>query len=138
MNRPRQTRELTRDECWRFLRGTSLGRVVFTMNALPAIRPVNHIVDDGTIIIRSGLGTAITGHASADGAVVCYEADAIDPVEHTGWSVIATGIARLIHDHSLIDRYQRTLEPWAERSADQVVAIAPEMLTGECLVDPAG
>lgn len=27
-----------------------------------------------------------------DGVVVCYEADELDPVRHTGWSVIITGI----------------------------------------------
>jgi nitroimidazol reductase NimA-like FMN-containing flavoprotein (pyridoxamine 5'-phosphate oxidase superfamily) len=130
MDRPRQALELTRDECWRLLREASLGRVVFTMNALPAIRPVSHLIDGETIIIRSRLGTAITGHASGDGAVVCYEADAIDPVEHTGWSVIATGIARLIHDPGLADRYRHALEPLAGQVADDVIAIAPEMLMG--------
>jgi hypothetical protein len=58
------------------------------MHAMPAIRPVNHLIDGRTIIIRSHLGSAITGHASADGAVVCYQADDIDPVRHTGWSAI--------------------------------------------------
>jgi nitroimidazol reductase NimA-like FMN-containing flavoprotein (pyridoxamine 5'-phosphate oxidase superfamily) len=134
MKQSRQTLELTRDECWQLLREASLGRVVFTMNALPAIRPVNHIVEDETIIIRSQLGSAITGHASRDGAVVCYEADEIDPVGHIGWTVIATGIARLVRDPSLVDRYQRALESWAERTADQVIAIAPEMLSGVRLV----
>ena len=130
MKRSRQTLELTRDECWQLLREASLGRVVFTMNALPAIRPVNHIVEEGAIIIRSQLGSAITGHASPDGAVVCYEADDIDSAQHTGWSVIATGIARLIQDPGLVDRYCRTLESWTALSADQVIAIVPEMLTG--------
>jgi Pyridoxamine 5'-phosphate oxidase len=66
---PRQTLELTPAECWDLLRGTSLGRVVFTMHAMPAIRPVNHLVDGRTIVFRSHLGSAITGHASRDGAV---------------------------------------------------------------------
>jgi hypothetical protein len=92
---PRQTLELTLGECWKLLREASFGRVVFTMHALPAIRPVNHFIDGHAIIIRSHLGSAITGQASGDGAVVCYEADDIDPNRHTGWSVVATGMARL-------------------------------------------
>jgi hypothetical protein len=95
---------------------------------------VSHLVEDETIIIRSDLGSAITGHASGDGAVVCYEADDIDPVRHNGWSVIATGIARLIHDPSLVKRYERALEPWPGQSADQVIAITPELLAGVRLV----
>jgi hypothetical protein len=90
---PRQTLELTLGECWKLLREASFGQVVFTMHALPAIRPVNHFIDGHAIIIRSHLGSAITGQASGDGAVVCYEADDIDPNRHTGWSVVATGMA---------------------------------------------
>jgi nitroimidazol reductase NimA-like FMN-containing flavoprotein (pyridoxamine 5'-phosphate oxidase superfamily) len=130
MTGPRQTLELTPAECWDLLRGTSLGRVVFTMHAMPAIRPVNHLIDGRTIVIRSHLGSAITGHASRDGAVVCYEADDIDPERHTGWSVIATGIARLVTDPGAVGRYQRSLEPWVARPMDQVIAITPETVTG--------
>ena len=130
MKQSRQTLELTRDECWQLLREASLGRVVFTMNALPAIRPVGHIVEGETIIIRSQLGSAITGNSSRDGAVVCYETDDIDPVGHTGWSVIATGMARLVRDPSVADRYRCLLESWTALAADQVIAIVPEMLTG--------
>jgi nitroimidazol reductase NimA-like FMN-containing flavoprotein (pyridoxamine 5'-phosphate oxidase superfamily) len=129
LSRPRQTLDLIADESWDLLRSTSLGRVVFTMRAMPAIRPVNHLIDDHTIIIRSHLGSAITGHAR-DGAVVCYEADDIDPVRHTGWSVIATGMARIITDPEAISRYQQTLEPWVTRAMDQVIAITPETITG--------
>jgi nitroimidazol reductase NimA-like FMN-containing flavoprotein (pyridoxamine 5'-phosphate oxidase superfamily) len=130
MTGPRQTLKLTSAGCWDLLRGTSLGRVVFTMHAMPAIRPVNHLIDGRTIVIRSHLGSAIAGHASRDGAVVCYEADDIDPERHTGWSVIVTGIARLVTDPGAVSRYQRSLEPWVARPMDQVIAITPETVTG--------
>jgi Pyridoxamine 5'-phosphate oxidase len=52
---PRQALDLTEEESWQLLGGVSLGRVVFTMNAMPAIRPVNHLVDEKAIIIRSHL-----------------------------------------------------------------------------------
>jgi nitroimidazol reductase NimA-like FMN-containing flavoprotein (pyridoxamine 5'-phosphate oxidase superfamily) len=129
--RPRQTVELTRDESWQLLAGVSLGRIVFTQHAMPAIRPVNHLVDDQAIIIRSHLGAAIVARAAAgDGTVVCYEADDIDPVRHTGWSVIATGMARLVSDPAVITRYQELLEPWAAGQMDYVIAIQPQVITG--------
>jgi nitroimidazol reductase NimA-like FMN-containing flavoprotein (pyridoxamine 5'-phosphate oxidase superfamily) len=129
--RPRQALDLTRAESWQLLGSVSLGRIVFTQRAMPAIRPVNHLVDDETIIIRSHLGSAITGHAAAGGGVVvCYEADEIDPVRHTGWSVIATGVARLVGDPAVISRYQQMLEPWVEGQMDYVIAIKPEIITG--------
>lgn len=130
MTQPRQTVELIPGECWDLLRRTSFGRVVFTMRAMPAIRPVNHLVEGRAIVIRSHLGSAITGHVSGDGAVVCYEADDIDPVRHTGWSVIATGTARLVTEPESVRRYQQALEPWVAQSMDQVIAITPAMITG--------
>jgi Pyridoxamine 5'-phosphate oxidase len=66
----RQAVELTEEECWALLGSVPLGRVVFTMKAMPAIRPVNHLVDGTTVIIRSHLGAAIVGRAAGDGAVV--------------------------------------------------------------------
>jgi hypothetical protein len=131
MTRPRrQALNLTSGECWDLLRGTSLGRVVFTMHALPAIRPVNHLIEGQVIVIRSNLGSAITGYASGGGAVVCYEADDIDPVRHIGWSVIATGTARPITDPAAVRRYRQALQPWEAEPMDQIIAITPAMITG--------
>jgi len=131
---PRQAVELTAAESWRLLAGASLGRVVFTQHAMPAIRPVNHIVDRETVIIRSHLGAAIVGRATPDGAVVCYEADDIDPVRHTGWSVIVTGMARLVSDPVAVRRYREALQPWADGQMDYVIAITPQVITGLRLV----
>ena len=133
--RSRQTLELTGAESWQLLGSVSLGRIVFTWHAMPAIRPVNHLVDDETIIVRSYLGSAIVARAAADdGAVVCYEADELDPVRHTGWSVIATGMARLVRDPAAITRYEQLLEPWVASQMDYVLAIKPQIITGIRLV----
>jgi nitroimidazol reductase NimA-like FMN-containing flavoprotein (pyridoxamine 5'-phosphate oxidase superfamily) len=131
----RQTVELTVAESWQLLASVLLGRVVFTRHAMPAIRPVNHLVDDETIIVRSHLGAAIVARAAADdGTVVCYEADDIDPVRHTGWSVIATGMARLVREPAAITRYEQLLEPWAAGQMDYVISIKPQIITGIRLV----
>jgi len=96
---------------------------------MPAIRPVNHIVDDETVIVRSHMGAAIVTRAE-DGAVVCYEADDIDPVRHTGWSVIVTGMATLVRDPAAVSRYKQLLEPWTDAQMDHVIAIKPQFITG--------
>ena len=133
--RPRQILELTVAESWRLLRSVSLGRIVFTWHAMPAIRPVNHLVEYEAIIIRSHLGSAIVARAAADdGAVVCYEADELDSVRHTGWSVIATGVARLVRDPAAITRYEQLLEPWVAGQMDYIIAVRPQVITGIRLV----
>lgn len=44
----RSTEQLDRSEALRLLGTVPLGRVVFTHQALPAIRPVNHVVEGRT------------------------------------------------------------------------------------------
>jgi nitroimidazol reductase NimA-like FMN-containing flavoprotein (pyridoxamine 5'-phosphate oxidase superfamily) len=135
--RPRQALELTEGECWQLLKSASLGRVVFTHHAMPAIRPVNHLVDGQTIVFRSHLGAAIVSRAGAgasDGSVVCYEADDLDATRHTGWSVIVTGLARLVREPAAIERYERALEPWIAGQMDHVISIEPRFISGIRLV----
>ncbi len=141
--RPRQAIELTEGECWHLLASAPVGRVVFTHHAMPAIRPVNHLVDGRTIIIRTHLGAAIASRTvpqrpgtpvTAGGSVVCYEADDLDPGRRTGWSVIATGMARLVTDPADLARYATALEPWIAGDMNQVVAIEPRFMTGIRLV----
>lgn len=125
--RPRQLLELTRAESLRLLGTVSFGRIVFTRNAMPAIRPVNHIVDNRAIIIRTHLGAALLADV---GLVVAYEADDIDPFEHTGWSVIVTGLATLVRDTGEVARYERSLRPWVTGDRNQIIRIRPEFVTG--------
>lgn len=124
--------KLSRGESMRLLAGVRLGRVVFAEHALPAIRPVNHMLDDGVITIRTHLGSAVLG---AVGMVVAYETDEIDPRTNTGWSVIATGLAHEVHDPDDVARYEQVLCFWASGEKDQVIAIEPEILTGYALID---
>lgn len=131
----RRLNQLSRQECLRLLAGVPMGRIVFTHQALPAIRPVNHIVDDGDIVIRSHRAAAITAVAHRSGVVVAYEADSIDPGRHLGWSVIVTGRAYLVEDSADVARYLDLIDPWVAGDMDQVIRIHPEIITGFELVD---
>ena len=132
--------ELGRAEALRLLAGAPLGRIVFTRHALPAIRPVNHIVEQGDIIIRIHEAAALSQtaeHAGSSGVVVAYEADSIDPDTRLGWSVVVTGYAQLIADPAEAARYQRLLHPWLDQDTDYTVRIRPNLVTGYRLVPAA-
>lgn len=116
----REVVELDRDEAMRLLASVDHGRVVFTRAALPAIRPVNHLVK---------VSVAVRSSADA-GVVVAYEADDLDPRRRTGWSVVVTGLATEVSDPEQVARYQRLLHPWVNMAMDTVVAIEPEIVTG--------
>ena len=87
---------LDRAECIRLLRTVSLGRIGITAGALPTILPINFRVDGERILFRTGVGTKLD--AATRGAVVAFEADDFDPMYHSGWSVVVTGIAREVED----------------------------------------
>jgi pyridoxamine 5'-phosphate oxidase-like protein len=131
----RRREELSPPESMRLLGGVSLGRVVFTERALPAIRPVSHLVDGDYIVIRTDSSAAIiSGRWSGPGSVVAYEADAIGPADHLGWSVIVVGVARWVTDPEKAAAYRQALRPWVTGSEDQVIAIHADIVTGFRLV----
>jgi hypothetical protein len=108
-----------------------LGRIGFTSKALPVIRPVSHVVDDGLIVIRSHEGTAIvSGARPDDGVVVAYEADDLGPAGNLGWSVVVMGVAHLVTDPHEVARYRTMLHAWADGQPDHIVRISPELVTG--------
>ncbi|MER6331966.1 pyridoxamine 5'-phosphate oxidase family protein [Streptomyces sp. NPDC001034] len=130
---PRRSIELNRDEAMRLLGSVSFGRIVFTQRALPTVRPVNHVMVGGDIVIRTHAGAALTSRAQeADGSgvVVAYEADVIDPDTHLGWSVVATGYAHLVTDPEELARYQELLTSWVQQTMDYAVRIRPDLITG--------
>ncbi|ARP68615.1 pyridoxamine 5'-phosphate oxidase family protein [Streptomyces pluripotens] len=129
--------DLDRAEALRLLGSVPLGRIVFTRQALPTVHPVNHVLDGGDIVIRTPEGVALTsqsGPAERIGVVVAYEADAIDPDTHLGWSVVVTGYARLVTDPGELARIRSLLRTWAPlQGMDHAVRIRPELVTGVLL-----
>lgn len=92
---------LERAECLRLLAGTSVGRLVFTEHALPAITPVNFVLHDDAIVIPAEEGGP---PLAADGGVVAFEADEFDATTRTGWSVTVVGRAALVTDDALVTK----------------------------------
>jgi hypothetical protein len=135
--------ELGPEEALELLGSVRFGRIVFTEHALPAVRLVNHAVLDGEILIRTHAGAALTRSlpgASAPGVVVAYEADEIDVETRTGWSVVATGYARVLDRAAMSDSLARALEvrpPWFQAEMSHLVVIHPEIVTGRRLLVPA-
>jgi nitroimidazol reductase NimA-like FMN-containing flavoprotein (pyridoxamine 5'-phosphate oxidase superfamily) len=130
----RRMEELTKAQSLELLKTVPLGRLAFVHHALPAIRPVNHVVDGDTIIVRATMGAAITEAAGLRGIMVAYEADAIDTVRQLGWSVVVVGTARVISDKLAADRYRAQVEPWVAGPSDEVISISAEMVHGYRMV----
>ena len=129
---PKRLRELPRSLSLRLLGSVPMGRIVFTMDALPAIRPINHVVVDGDVMMRCHDGAALL---DAIGQVVAFEADQIDPESRTGWSVVVTGKAEGVDDADQAARYRLLLRPRVDLETVHVVRIRPELVTGYKLIE---
>lgn len=122
--------ELDRDEALALLGSVAMGRIVFTRDALPAIRPVNHALIDGRLVVRTHEGAALAAAAGGTGTVVAYEADVIDQDTHLGWSVVVTGFAHLVSDPEQVARYEQLVAPWIGRPMEHAVLIRLDMVSG--------
>lgn len=125
----RRLTELSRPESLRLLGEVPVGRIVYTVRALPAIVPVCHLVDNGMVVVRTHIG------GECAGSVVAYQADAIDLHDHHGWTVTVTGVARRILDPDEVEYYAERLAPLVSSDAIETVRIYPEIVTGARLVN---
>ena len=94
--------------CWNLFATTSFGRVGLLVDDKPEVLPVNYAIDGESILFRTGEATVLT---QANLRVVAFQADYVDPRDHSGWSVMVQGFARDIGDavDANIEAHQGTL-----------------------------
>jgi nitroimidazol reductase NimA-like FMN-containing flavoprotein (pyridoxamine 5'-phosphate oxidase superfamily) len=122
---------LSEDECRLLLERAHIGRVAVTLHALPAIFPVNYIVQDGHIVFMTGEGTKL--RAASRNAVVAFEIDGYDPLSRSGWSVLVVGMTDELDGDDLAAAEQLPLEPWAGGSRNHYVRLTTEFVSGRRL-----
>ena len=120
---------LDRDECLRLLASATLGRIGFTSGALPTVLPVNFHLDGERILVRTGRGSKLD--AALQDAVVAFEVDDFDPIDHSGWSVAVTGVATEVSDPTELDAARHGRWPAGRRrETRQCIAISTEFVSG--------
>ncbi|WP_062347175.1 pyridoxamine 5'-phosphate oxidase family protein [Herbidospora yilanensis] len=120
---------LSREECLRLLATTPIGRLVFTFRALPAVQPVNYVLDGETVVIRTAIGSRLA--AATRDAVVAFEIDDIDRETGSGWSVTVLGHARGVTAPEEVARLSALpLMPWAPSAFDHFVTLSTDEVSG--------
>jgi nitroimidazol reductase NimA-like FMN-containing flavoprotein (pyridoxamine 5'-phosphate oxidase superfamily) len=114
------------------LRKASVGRVVFSDFALPAVVPMTFAVHGAAVVMRTAGGTRLS--SAADGGVLAFEVDDIDPVSRTGWSVVVIGVASIITDTIEQSVIRGLVEPFAPGANDVAVRLPMTMVTGRRVV----
>ncbi|MGK4584310.1 pyridoxamine 5'-phosphate oxidase family protein [Kitasatospora sp. HPMI-4] len=134
MDRDNRVETLSEAECLRLLGTVPIGRVVYTEHALPAVRPVAFEVGpDGRLLLALDAGAAVA--RALDGTVAAFQADRLDPVTGTGWSVLVHGRTETVrdavaHGHPPLPAPRPTVPAREQR----LVRLAPELVSGHRLL----
>lgn len=124
----RELVELDRAECLRLLATRAIGRVVFTVSALPTAQPVPYALDDEEVVFGAprgdGLADAVRHH------VVAFETDHVDEPTRTGWSVVGVGEAyEVLEPTRLAELVARLPPPWTPGPL-HILSLPLQRLTG--------
>jgi nitroimidazol reductase NimA-like FMN-containing flavoprotein (pyridoxamine 5'-phosphate oxidase superfamily) len=118
---------LSESESWSLLASVALGRLVTSIDGEPEIFPVNFVVQDHTVLLRTAEGTKLIS-AAINNSVV-FEADDHNVAE--GWSVIVRGIARRLRTDDEIRAAERAqLLPWTATVKQHYLRVLPSRITG--------
>ncbi|MEU1290026.1 pyridoxamine 5'-phosphate oxidase family protein [Kitasatospora sp. NPDC005856] len=113
----------------RLLSTAAVGRLVYTVDALPAVMPVRYrVTSEGGVLLRADADSEIV-RAVAD-AVVAFEVGELSEADGSGWSVTLLGRADVTPDAG----QEHPVRPSAEAVAGRVtIRIRPELVTARSL-----
>ena len=122
-------------ECWKLLSESTVGRVAVLVDSAPEIYPVNYAIDDHKVLFRTDPGSKLRGLAKSPS--VCFEIDAMNVVECTGWSVLVKGWATVLTDPEDVRRAAALpLDLWALGDKTHWIRIHPVEVTGRRIHGP--
>ncbi len=126
---PHDMELLTHSECFALLATVPVGRVVYSERAMPIIVPVNFSLVGSDVIVRTGRRSRLAMHAP--GNVVAFEIDDIDMASRSGWSVVLTGVIRLVRDpDELAHLDELRLPAWGATDFDSYLSLRPDVVAG--------
>jgi len=123
---------LSVEDCWRLVPDAGVGRIAVSRDReAPIVVPVNYVVDDRTIVFRTGAGTKLS---LLHDRPISFQVDDFDPLHRTGWSVLIRGVA--VVDERVCDPDAAPV-PWSGGVGRRtVVRLWPSSVSGRRLEAP--
>ncbi len=116
------------EQCWQLLRAAVVGRLAVMVEGKPDIFPVNHVIDQETVVFRSGTGTKVFGTLRE---AVAFEVDGYDRDGISAWSVVVHGVAHEIQPNEEVGAAQAMpLFRWPRGLRPHLVRIEPTIVGG--------
>ena len=124
--------ELDEDVCWTLLASRPVGRIAFVSEGDLMVLPINHAIDDRTVVFRTGATELM--ERLAHGATVAFEVDDADRAVETGWSVLVRGQCSEITDAGELEQARALgLHHWAPGPREHWLRVAPWSVTGRAI-----
>ncbi|MFC3687959.1 pyridoxamine 5'-phosphate oxidase family protein [Aquipuribacter hungaricus] len=122
------TASLPEHESWALLRAAPVGRLAVVVDGAPDVFPVNHLVDHGTLVVRTAGGSKLAG---ALGQPVAFEVDGYDDASGEAWSVVVHGLASEVAQlHDAIDAFLLPSVSWHAGPKPHLLRVVPTRVTG--------
>lgn len=122
---------LSQEECWSILREATIGRLAIRVGDGADIFPVNFLVNDHVIYIRSAPGSKLVDITQAPS--VAFEVDGRG--RRTYWSIVVKGKAeRMSYDSEIRESGVLTLSTLTSSVKWNYIRIAPVTVTGRRFV----
>jgi nitroimidazol reductase NimA-like FMN-containing flavoprotein (pyridoxamine 5'-phosphate oxidase superfamily) len=125
--------ELSDEQCRELLGAGVFGRLAVCTPVGPHVVPVNYVVVDDSVIVRTTPYSVLGTHAR--GALLAFEIDQIDESRLQGWSVVARGRAHAITAADELHHIRRAWEPraWADGQRNLFLRLRWSELSGRRL-----
>ncbi|ACZ87631.1 pyridoxamine 5'-phosphate oxidase family protein [Streptosporangium roseum] len=125
---------LEAEECLRLIAPGGVGRVAFNEPGGPAILPVNYVLRDNSVIVRTAVGGPLddnlrTGVQGVE-FKIAFEIDRIDDASREGWSVLIRGGAHHVSADEQAAAATSGVQPWAGGERELYLKIVPAEITG--------
>ena len=115
----RRLRHLDEETCWDRLASVTTARLAYVVDGRPRIVPVNPVVRDGSIHVRTMRGTRLSQLLQGADMPVSLEADELAPDQRAGWSVVAHGHLVPVLDTVAVAHAARdAADPWVIDARD--------------------
>ncbi|MFJ5862564.1 pyridoxamine 5'-phosphate oxidase family protein [Pseudarthrobacter sp. NPDC092439] len=123
--------ELNDEQSWKLLEGTRHGRLVVSVAGEPDIFPVNYLVSNRKVYLRTAPGNKLA--QLTINAKVLFETDGI--LSEEAWSVVLRGTARVLTNSSELAAVEELgLKTWVPTLKDFYVEIEPVSISGRHFV----
>jgi nitroimidazol reductase NimA-like FMN-containing flavoprotein (pyridoxamine 5'-phosphate oxidase superfamily) len=126
--------EIPAEVCMRLLREGAVGLLALAGTEAPDVRPVNFALHRHQIVMRTGRGRIFEGARKEEAAsFVIAESDRL---EHSGWSVVATGRLSICDPSDSAIRSR--VRPWAKADKREWILLSIDSVTGRRISRRAG